>query len=137
MGSAGPKASILILEQGSSVGPGSREEQRPFSPDESADRAEAPKPRGPTLTANWQQAAWAGILHSGLAVGHSNQKTRELVAPLWLAGQVSMLGQWVDLRCLQSVLGLLQAPLESMVLVGIRQDLVPHAPKHVGCGLCC
>lgn len=29
------------------------------------DRAEAPKPGGPTLSANWQQAGWAGILHSG------------------------------------------------------------------------
>lgn len=29
------------------------------------DRAEAPKPGGPTLSANWQQAGWAGILRSG------------------------------------------------------------------------
>lgn len=29
------------------------------------DRAGAPKPGGPTLSANWQQAGWTGILHSG------------------------------------------------------------------------
>ena len=45
----------------------------------------------------------------------------------WL-DTVSMLGQWVDLGCLQSVLGLLQSPLESMVLVRIWKDLVTHAP---------
>lgn len=48
-----------------------------------------------------------------------------------------MLGQWVDHGCLQSVLGLLQSPLESMVLVCVWQDLVTHAPEHIGCCLRC
>lgn len=50
VGSAGPKASILILEQGSSVGPGSREEQRPFSPDESAQTGQRPQSREAPLS---------------------------------------------------------------------------------------
>lgn len=41
----GPKAPSLILEQGSSVGPGSREEQCPFSPDESAQTGQRPQSR--------------------------------------------------------------------------------------------
>lgn len=46
----GPKASILILEQGNSVGPGSREEQCPFSPDESAQTGQRPQSREAPLS---------------------------------------------------------------------------------------
>lgn len=46
----GPKAPILILEQGSSVGPGSREAQCPFSPDESAETGQRPQSREPPFS---------------------------------------------------------------------------------------
>lgn len=64
------------------------------------DRAEAPKPGGPTLSANWQPSRlgrypsqWPSFEGpGGLAVGHSNQENRELVAPLWLAGHGGHVG---------------------------------------------
>lgn len=42
----------------------------------------------------------------------------------------SVFGSW------RSVLGLVCAPLESVVLVGIREYLVSHPPQQTGCGLC-
>lgn len=35
-----------------------------------------------------------------------------------------------------SVLGTVRAPLEGVVLVGVGDDLVTHAPKQAGRGLC-
>lgn len=131
VGPEGPKASVL--GQGSSgawvVGRAAS-----FSPEEKCRQDRGPRQRGPTLTADWQRA---GVLHSGrpqrglhlAPVGCSSQKVGSGGTPGM--GQHGGPGSWSS--C--SVLGLLQAPLESMVLVGIRQDLVAHPPEQVGCGL--
>lgn len=98
-----------------------------------------PRPQGreAPLTADWQRAGQAGVLHSGLPLKGLG------LARLWVTA-LRRLGSWLGTvgsaplgpGARGSVLGLLRTPLESMVLVGIRQDLVTHAPEHVGGGLC-
>lgn len=96
----GPKASILILEQGSSVAqvagrsnvlpPQTKVHRQGRGP-----KAGRPYSLGQLATSRLGRypSQWPSFEGpGGLAVGHSNQENRELASPLWLAGHGGHVG---------------------------------------------
>ena len=73
-----------------------------------------------------------GLAHP--AVGPSSREVREQV-PLGWPGEVGRQRPGVP-GARGSVPGLIQTPLESVVLVCVRENLVAHPPQQVGRGLC-
>lgn len=136
-GSEGPRASIL--EQGSSVGPGGAGGSVLSPQRKSAETGPRPQAGRLHSHSHWQRVGQAGSFPlRPLKAGPGRLWASALggvgteVPPGW-PGAVgsSALGSFAR----RSVPGLVQTPLQSVVLVRVGEDLVAHPSKQVGRGL--